>query len=129
MNDYSQFLKSVEAFSDKYASIFVNCELEPLTMRFWSWQEIQDGLNLRLDWEVDTALIPFYGDWHDLLCLNGVSGEIVALDDNRQVVCQWASIDDFVRCLSEKEVHYDDKMHQFTSSPDGGESADLKTKH
>ena len=116
MNDYSEFLKAVENFNEKYASIFINCELEPLVMPFWSWQEIQDGLSLRQDWEVGTNLIPFYGDWHDLFCLNENTGEIIALDDNREVMCQWASIDDFMSCLSEKEVHYDDEIEIIRSS-------------
>lgn len=107
MNDYSKFLKEVEKLNNKYASIFVNCELEPLAMPFWSWQEIQNGLNNRQDWEVDVSLIPFYGDWHELICLNGITGEIVLLNDDREEICKWNSTDDFLRCLSVKEVEFD----------------------
>ena len=109
MNDYSKFLNEVESFNKKYASIFINCELEPLVMPFWSWQEIQKGMDLRQDWEVDVTLTPFYGDWHELFCLKETTGEIIVLDDNREEICRWASIDDFKRCLSVKEIKYDDE--------------------
>lgn len=109
MNDYSKFLKEVESMNEKFASIYLNCELEPLNMPFWSWQEIQNGLSHRQEWEVDISLIPFYGDWHDLFCLKASSGEIIALNDNREVLCAWASIKEFKSCLSEKEIEYDDR--------------------
>jgi hypothetical protein len=115
MNDYSKFLKEAEDINKKYASIYLNCELEPLAMPFWSWAEIQNGLSLRQEWEVDTSLIPFYGDWHNLFCLKENTGEIIALNDDREVLCIWASIKDFKSCLSEKEIEYDDKP-QFDSA-------------
>jgi len=111
MKDYTQFLKQVESLNEKYASIYFNCELEALTMPFWSWDEIQAGLALRKDWEVGASLIPFYGDWHDLLCLDENSGEIVALNDNRDVICRWASTKVFLSCLSEKEIVYEEMLH------------------
>ena len=131
MNDYSKFLKEVEALNKKYASIYLNCELESLVMPFWSWDKIQDGLKLRDDWEVDAALIPFYGDWHDLFCLNQNTGEIVALNDERQQVCKWASISDFIRCLSDQEIVYDDSLDFVNPSfstdfPETGNGTKLK---
>ena len=116
MNDYSKFLNEVESFNKKYASIFINCELESLVMPFWSWHEIQNGMGLRQDWEVDVTLIPFYGDWHELFCLRATTGEIAALDDNRQEICKWASIEDFVSCLSVKEIQYDDQPKMLSPS-------------
>lgn len=117
-----------ESLNTKYASIYFNCELEALTMPFWSWEEIQAGLDLRKEWEVSTLLIPFYGDWHDLLCLNGNTGEIVALNDDREVLCTWSSINEFLSCLSEKEIAYDDEymeseVHHF------GDSKGHEVKH
>lgn len=106
MKDYVKFLREVEGLNEKYASIYLNCELEPLVMPFWSWQEIQDGLKLRQEWEVDTSLTPFYGDWHDLFCLNENTGEIIVLDDDRREVYKWASIKDFLSSLSVKEIDY-----------------------
>ena len=118
MKEYTTFLREAEIMNEKYASIYFNCELEPLVMPFWSWYDIQKGLDLRQEWEVDDALIPFYGDWHDLFCLNENTGEIVALNDEREVLCTWASIKDFMSCLSEKEIIYDDEtmaagLHHF----------------
>ena len=132
MNDYSKFLKEAEDINRKYASIYLNCEIEPLTMPFWSWQEIQDGLALRREWEVDASLIPFYGDWHNLFCLKESTGEIVALNDDREVLCTWASIKDFNSCLSEKEIEYDDRPQTNSAplSPDLFEKSNrLKRKH
>ena len=128
MKNYTNFLKQVESLNKKYASIYFNCELEALTMPFWSWEEIQEGMGLRQEWEVDKSLIPFYGDWHDLFCLNGSTGEIVALNDEREVLCTWSYIKDFLSCLSEKEIIYDDEymeggVHHF------GDSKGHEVKH
>ena len=116
MNKYSEFLKEVDSMNNKYASIYVNCELEPLSMPFWSWQVIQKGLDLREEWEVDVSLTPFYGDWHDLFCLKESTGEIIALNDNREAVCTWASVNDFVSSLSEQEIKFDGEQHAFGES-------------
>ena len=128
MKDYTKFLKEVESLNKKYSSIYFNVELEALAMPFWTWEEIQKGLELRQEWEVDASLIPFYGDWHDLFCLNGTTGEIVALNDEREVLCAWASVNDFLSCLSEKEIVYDDEyiegeVHHF------GDSKGHEVKH
>jgi hypothetical protein len=109
MRDYEKFLKEAEILNHKYASIYFNVELEALSMPFWSWHEIQEGLELRKEWEVDESLVPFYGDWHDLFCLNAITGEIVALNDEREVLCIWSSVKDFLSCLSETEIVYDDE--------------------
>jgi len=128
MKEYETFLKQVESLTNKYASIYFNVELEALSMPFWTWDDIQSGLTLRQEWEVDESLIPFYGDWHDLFCLNQDSGEIVALNDERKVLCTWASAKEFLSCLSEKEIVYDDgyvegEVHHF------GDSKGHEVKH
>jgi len=128
MKDYEKFLREVEILNHKYASIYFNVELEALSMPFWTWDEIQKGIELRQEWEVDKELIPFYGDWHDLFCLNATSGEIVALNDEREVLCSWASIKEFLSCLSEKEIVYDDEsaeagVHHF------GDAKGYQLKH
>ena len=127
MKQYEKFLKEVEILNHKYSSIYFNVELEALAMPFWSWDEILKGLKLRQEWEVDKELIPFYGDWHDLFCLNGTTGEIVALNDEREVLCTWASVKDFLSCLSDKEIVYDEYLdggvHHF------GDSKGHEVKH
>ena len=132
MNDYSKFLKESENINKKYASIYLNCELESLAMPFWSWEEIQNGLSLREEWEVDALLIPFYGDWHNLFCLKESTGEIVALNDDRELICTWTSIKDFKSCLSEKEIEYDDRpqIESASLSHDPSDKSNgLKRKH
>ena len=121
MKNYTDFLKQVEGLNKVYASIYFNCELESLTMPFWSWEDIQNGLEQRQEWEVDKALIPFYGDWHDLFCINTDTGEIVALNDEREVLCTWDSVKVFLKSLSEQEIIYDDgsmgvSMHFYENS-------------
>ena len=132
MNNYSKFLKEAENINKKYASIYLNCEIESLAMPFWSWEEIQNGLSLREEWEVDASLIPFYGDWHNLFCLKESTGEIIALNDDREVLCKWASIKDFKSCLSEREIEYDDRpqIDSASISPDLFEKTNgSKKKH
>ena len=132
MKNYIKFLKDVESMNKKYASIYFNVELETLAMPFWSWQEIQAGLKLRQEWEVDKELIPFYGDWHDLFCLKEDSGEIVVLDDNRNELCKWASIKDFISSLSVKEIDYEHEPpveDELPSSDDIERTLALKKKH
>ena len=129
MKEQTNFLKQVESLNKKYASIYFNVELEPLAMPFWSWEEIHEGMKLRQEWEVDKSLIPFYGDWHDLFCLNENTGEIVALNDEREVLCTWASIKDFISCLSEKEIIYDDNESMSGVIHHFGDSKSLKIKH
>ncbi len=58
MKDYTKFLKEVESLNKKYSSIYFNVELEALAMPFWTWEEIQKGLELRLEWEVDAFVNP-----------------------------------------------------------------------
>ena len=127
--EYIEFLKQAESLNKKYASIYFNVELEALAMPFWSWEEIQAGLKLRKDWEVDASLIPFYGDWHDLLCLNGRTGEIVALNDEREVLCRWATVKEFLSCLSEKEIAYDGDEHLAGELHHFGDSRGSEVKH
>ena len=129
MKNHTKFLKEVESMNKKYASIYFNCELEPLAMPFWSWEDIQKGLELRQEWEIDVSLIPFYGDWHDLFCLNGKTGEIVALNDEREVLCTWTSVKDFLSCLSEKEIIYDGKEQVAGAIHHFGDSKGHEVKH
>ncbi len=129
MKNYTKFLKEVESVNKKYASIYFNCELEPLAMPFWSWEEIRKGLELRQEWEVDVSLIPFYGDWHDLFCLNENTGEIVALNDEREVLCTWTSVKDFLSCLSEKEIVYDGGENVAGAAHHFGDSKGHEIKH
>ena len=98
-----EFLKSIEGYAKDYPSIYVDGKLMFLSHCFWDWNEINKGLSLRAEWDVDESLIPFYGDWHDLFCLDAKSGKIVQLNDDRKVTCEWSGIESFKNSLSEEE--------------------------
>jgi len=66
---------------------------------FWSLSEIESSLEMREDWSVPNTLIPFYGDWHDLFCLDTVTGSIIELSDDRSEVYKWKTITDFNESL------------------------------
>ena len=101
------FLRNINKLAKNKASILVNGELQSLPHSFWIWTEIKAALSMRNDWEVDSALTPFYGDWHDLFCLKIETGEIVVIDDNRDVKFTWPSAEAFMHALSEQELEYD----------------------
>ena len=104
MDKYIEFLKNVELKNEQFSSIYVDSELHPLSLSFWAFSEIQDGLLLRDEWNVNSNLIPFYGDWHDLICLNDRTAEIHFLNDAREVMCAWESIEAFTKSLSKEDV-------------------------
>ena len=66
---------------------------------FWSEAEIARALAMRKDWDIPESLVPFYGDWHSLLCLDPISGEVKLLDDRRLVTCEWKSSAVFAESL------------------------------
>ena len=45
-------------------------------------------------------LIPFYGNWHTLICISHLTGEIRLLDDCRDTLHSWQSAADFLNCLT-----------------------------
>lgn len=99
-----EFLSRVEEFNTEYCSIKVNNYFENIVLPFWSLVEIESSLKLRQEWNVPDNLIPFQGDWHELLCLDTDSGAVVYINDDREVVCSWASTEKFIASLSNKEI-------------------------
>lgn len=67
---------------------------------FWSYDEIQSGLALRRDWGVDQDLIPFFGDWHEVICLSSSTGRVIYLDDSRHVISSWSDTEAFMESLA-----------------------------
>ena len=51
------------------------------------------------DWDIPEGLTPFYGDWHNLLCLNEATGTVVYLNDLRELLFTWPSCNDFIAAL------------------------------
>ncbi len=102
-NDQVKFLKSVDEFTLKFNTISIVGKTESLYHCFWNFDKIKKSEELKEEWDISVNLIPFYGNWHDLFCLNVENNEIVYLDDDRDVLCTWSSISDFLNSLSNVE--------------------------
>ena len=98
------FLRNIKKLAKVHSSIAVNGELQSLWGEFWTWTAIKEALSMREDWEVDFVLTPFYGNWHDLYCLNTETDEVVSINDDREVEFTWPSIDAFKQSLSTEGV-------------------------
>ena len=101
----SEFLESVKKVAAVSSSLRAGDTLIPLYHPFWSRDEIIKGLTIKKEWDVPDDLIPFYGDWHDVLCVSAVTGEIVLLDDERMSISIWKNGDDFLNCLSTDTIN------------------------
>jgi hypothetical protein len=100
MTANTAFLESVDALNEKFNSVDLGGHVEPLVHSFWTASEIRSAIgSLRADWEVPLHLIPFYGDWHTLLCLDEASGAIVYLNDARTELFRWRSPQEFLAPL------------------------------
>ncbi len=93
------FLADVASYNDRFNAVRVGQDVKRLHHGFWSDAEILQGEAIKSDWEVPDRLIPFYGDWHYLICLDTDSDRIVAIDDRRQVVANWSSPQAFADSL------------------------------
>ncbi|MBY6213311.1 SMI1/KNR4 family protein [Microbulbifer agarilyticus] len=101
---YKDFLATIEVVSANYRSIYEGATLVSLTLNFWSWDEVLDGIEKRNEWQVSDNLIPFYGDWHNLYCLDINDGKILSINDAREIQFQWENIASFKSSLSPKAV-------------------------
>ncbi|GMU39101.1 MAG: hypothetical protein AMXMBFR22_32920 [Phycisphaerae bacterium] len=77
----------------------VGGEMETLVHSFWTYDEIVRGKTVCDDWDVPEGLIPFYGDWHTLLCLDAATGAVVYLDDDRNELARWTTTTRFLSSL------------------------------
>lgn len=105
----NEFLSKVEALNNDYCSIKINTQLESLELPFWSLVEIESGLQLREEWGIPSNLIPFQGDWHELLCLDQDSGKVIYINDEREIVFNWSNTSEFMLSLSKEEIVYEAK--------------------
>jgi hypothetical protein len=97
---HAPFLASVDALNNRFAGIRYRDQWKPLVHPFWRVNDIMEGLALRTDWGIDTGLVPFFGDWHDVICLDLKTAAVVYLDDDRNVVHHWATKEDFLSSLT-----------------------------
>jgi hypothetical protein len=95
------FLESSQRFGSLYNAVIMGEHVEPLSLSFWSPSEIENCCRVKSDWQVDEHLLPFYGDWHDLFCLDLSSTPIsvVCLNDERSIRFRWVSISHFESSL------------------------------
>jgi hypothetical protein len=68
-NDQS-FLKSVESFNGQFNAVRAGSKVIPLRHPFWSESTILASSAIKEDWDVPLTSVPFYGDWHTVICLN-----------------------------------------------------------
>lgn len=101
---YKKFLETIADDAKEYCSITENNKLVSLSLYFWSFEEIIKSLKLRADWEVGENLIPFYGDWHDLYCIDATTSKIIYINDKREIICEWQDKNYFKNSLSKEEV-------------------------
>lgn len=97
------FLATASTLSDQYNAVDAESQTIPLRHTFWTSSEIDHALQIQGEWDLPPTLVPFYGDWHDLICLNTQNGAIVMLDDERKVVFAWPSHDEFLKSLKSVE--------------------------
>jgi len=99
--DHLEFLAAVEQYNSRSLGVRTGGGgVERLVHPFWSMSEIESGQALRSEWDVPSHLVPFYGDWHDLLCLDSRSGSVALMDDARTTLFVWPTIEEFRAALS-----------------------------
>ena len=94
------FLGAVHAFNERFTAVRAGDASLALHHPFWSAAEIERAIGIKEGWEVPMTLVPFYGDWHTLICLHPGDGTVQLLDDQRRVVFTWPSTEAFARCLT-----------------------------
>lgn len=96
------FLSSVDQFNEQYSVVCAGDLEISLQHPFWSEVEITQSGQVQDDWGLQTHFVPFYGDWHTIICLDLRDGSVRLLDDNRDSVFRWPSVDCFVKSLKLK---------------------------
>jgi hypothetical protein len=64
--------------------------------------EISSAYDIAADWNLRSSFIPIMGDFHDLVCLDYAESshpEVVIINDNRQVLIRYKSLNCFFRSL------------------------------
>ncbi len=98
--EQTRFLEGVDAYNTQFNAVCYNGSTEPLYHCFWKMSDIEQAKEILSEWDIADYLMPFYGDWHDVICLDIRTNSILLLDDNRHIVHQWESLDTFVSALT-----------------------------
>ena len=64
--ELDKLLVESDSLNEKYNAIQTPSGVDSLVFHFWSVLDVTEGLALREDWDVESTLIPFYGNWHEL---------------------------------------------------------------
>ena len=96
-------MKNLEISNETYNTININGKNEPLVLNFWSKDEIKNSEIVKEDWNISKDLIPFWGNWHDVICLNIKTKKIIYFNDIRETVTEWDNIEEFKKSLSYQE--------------------------
>ncbi len=94
------FLAAVSELNAKHNAVRTDSETLRLHHTFWKQSEIEHAQQIQTDWDVPTNLIPFYGDWHDLICLNTETGSVQIIDNARRQLFTWPSHKAFLQNLT-----------------------------
>lgn len=93
------FLASVHEFNLKFNAVRKGNSINRLYHSFWNEEDIAKSRSIQGEWEIPKSLVPFYGDWHTVICLDMRDGSVQQLDDERQISFSWPSIHEFESCL------------------------------
>lgn len=94
------FLRSIAEIASPYSSVVVDEKLVALWHPFWSFDQITKGREIQAEWNVPSDLVPFYGDWHTLICLSLSARHVLLLDDDRNAHGLWQSTEEFLNGLT-----------------------------
>src|SRR4051812_46348641 len=68
--------------------------------------EIAAARATREDWELAVGYVPVMGDFHNLVCLDyrkSASPEVVVIDDDRNEIARFNSIDELIGALTDAD--------------------------
>ena len=101
-------LREISDRGSLYAGIVKGESKEFLYHPFWELDQISNSLDLRGEWDVEDSIIPFYGDWHDLIAISE-EAKVIELNDNREVTHEWDCFQDFKNSLIEEKDWTDEE--------------------
>ena len=93
------FLKSIQSRTRDFDGVIGSGRLIRLNGDFWIYSKIMFGLGLRSDWGISEDLVPFFGDWHEVICLSLSTDNVVYLDDDRRTIATWPDTQSFLASL------------------------------
>lgn len=117
-NEQLAFLAAASELNCKHNAVCTNSETRCLYHSFWTKSEIEHGQEIQSEWDVPTNLIPFYGDWHDLIRLDSENGSAHMIDDARRELFKWPSHEAFLQSLT--TIDEEPSAHQASSNQNRG---------